>query len=209
MTSGPRKCQNIKRITTMAVFVTAAMLAHLSPALAAGAGVTDAGYSNIDRDAEPSAPLCLFQDVNAPGQATIITLSNLGTFNSNPDPVRTTARFEATESFYFGPGGTFSDSLCTIPTALDSDGGITGTLTVAAHVECGPTTATYNRVGTQYTIRTTTPSTCTDKRPNPDTTETSNLTFTGTQLACQRGVADPCGGGSQSQEFTGTYTQGP
>jgi len=179
------------RASGVAVIATAAVLAPMSPAWAAGSGVTKDGVSNINQVGEPEIPLCL------PATATTITLENFGIFNSNPTAVNTTAKFRSTANYFFGPTGTFSDKFCTVPVA------VVGELDVSGGATCnGPAgAAEYRRVGSDYVIRTTSPITCTRAA---SANETSNLTFTGTQLACG-GPVDPCASGP---EFSGDYVQG-
>jgi hypothetical protein len=105
-------------------------------------------------------------------------------------------------TYYFGPGGTYSDPLCTVPYAVP------GTLSVSQNVNCTATSATYQRIGTQYTIMTnpTDPTICSSSQTVVPT-EHDLLVYTGTQQACQETQPDPCGGGMQSMELMGSYTQ--
>ena len=189
----------IMRAGLVALIAGTALLANVAPASAAGAGATTNGYSNVTGNAAPTVPLCL------PAPRTSITLFNTGTFNSNPNSINTRTQWDATEDYYFGPGGTYSDSQCTTLTAVH---GALKVLGSGAHCDSGSggaaVAATYRRVNSQYTIATTTAATCV-RTGSPD--ETSNLTFTGTQLACDPNTNN-CGDGSNSVEFTGSYTQG-
>lgn len=175
---------------------------QIGPAAAQGAGTTTSGYSNINKVTPTmTVPLCLQPDAN-----TTIKLFNVGTMNGGPsnpnNDLKTTADFtqDPNVTYYFGPGGTYSDPSCTMPYAVP------GTLSVSGNVKCDATNATYQRIGTQYTIMTTNPTICSSAQTVVPT-EHDLLVYTGTQQACQPTGPDPCGGGSQSQEFAGSYTQ--
>lgn len=185
--------RSLRRASAVAVIATVALLTHVSPASAAGSGATTNGYSNVHQVGNPQVPLCL------PANSTSITLYNLGTFNSNPTPVNTTATFTSSANYFFSPAGTFSDSSCTMASA------VLGTVAVSGGATCTSVPATYRRVGTNYVIGTSTATTCT-RAGSPN--ETSNLRFTGTQIPCL-GPADACGpDGPSAKEFSGVYAQG-
>lgn len=184
--------RNVRRVGVVLLVAAAAMLTQISPASAAGSGVTHNGESNIHVEhplPPPGGNLCL------QANSTTITLFNTGTFTfGTSSATETKAVWTQTDTtYYFGPGGTYSDSNCqTLAsvggslTVTDKDPG-GGTLTCTS-------TATYQRTGSSYVITTT-------------GTGCGSLSFTGTQLACSTGPADPCGSGPSSVEFTGNYTQ--
>src|SRR3712207_6548304 len=171
---------SVRRAGGMALAASVALLTYMAtPAFAHGSGQTTGGHSNVTGNAvpDPTQPLCLL----AP--RTTITLYNTGTFNDTSG-ITHTARFTATEDYYFGPGGTYSDSTCTTRTAVD------GTLDTTGGANCEETTATYQRVDSTYTITTTASTTCDLAGGGNDNHTTNNLTYTGTQLACTpEGVA--------------------
>jgi len=184
----------------LALFVSVALLGSASPASAHGSGTTIGGESNITGQGTITTPLCL------PAPRTTITLYNTGTFNDTSG-IEHTARFVASEDYYFGPGGTYSDSACTMATAVD------GTLTVSGEADCDPVSATYERRDSNYIIQTTTSTLCDLQGPGDDM-HVSNLTYVGTQVACTQtatsppvNTCDPVQPGGPEQEFLGTYTQ--
>lgn len=188
--------RSVRRGGGLALLAGVALVTAMAvPASAHGSGTTTSGHSNVTGNATPNplAPLCL----QAP--RTTIVLDSTGTFNGQSS-VFHRATFTASEDYYFGPDGTFSDSSCTIPYAVP------GTLDVggASGADCEPVSATYQRVDTQYKIVTTAQTLCTVGVGQNTFSDTANLTYAGTQLAC--GVAN-CGEGVNSVEFTGTYTQ--
>lgn len=191
--------RSLRRASVVAMITTAALLTHVSPAaaVAAGSGVTTNGYSDINETGTPEVPLCLQARTGA-----TITLYNKGTFNGGAATLDTEAEYRASEGFYFGPDGTFSDSACLSPKA------VRGKLSVTGGASCprGATdNATYQRVGNDYVIKTTANVNCTAN----GTTESSALTFTGNQNPCV-GPVDPCGpDGPTATEFAGEYTQTP
>lgn len=181
--------KSVRRASAIVVIATASVLPHMSPALAAGAGVTTAGYSNINQVGQPQAPLCL------PVTSTYIKLYNSGTFNNGP-ALDFTAEFNSSVKYWFGPHGTFKDSQCTMPTGTTF---ITGSLTVktsSGTTLCTVTNATYDRVGTNYVIKT------------PSGTCGNPLVFTGVQNPCFPAGPSVCEpDGPTSREFVGEYTQ--
>lgn len=184
-----------RRGSIAALVAIGGLLLTTAPAWAHGTGATTNGYSNVDIVAEPEAPLCL------PAGDLEIELYNVGTFNNSPGPYETEAQFSGNETFYFGPGGTYSDNQCDVPAAVE------GTLTVSGDVTCTAADAEYQRIGTGYTIETTETTTCTIT--GTSNSDISNLLFFGTQQACDPDpMVDPCGPpGSSSLEFVGEYTQ--
>lgn len=195
------------RAGVVALAASAALLGQMSPAWAGGSGVTTNGYSNIDKTAATTTPLCL--QVSTGGTSdprTSITLFNTGTINNDPTVYNTRTQFDATTSYYFGPGGTYSDSQCTVPYAVPGTLKIIGN---SIHCDSGSggaaVPATYQRTGSTYTITTTSGIVCAG---TTTPSYSSTFTFTGTQLACTPSP-DNCGSGANATEFSGTYTQSP
>lgn len=185
-----------RRASVAAAIAIVGLLMTMPPAWAHGAGVTTNGASTIHGDAEPTAPLCLpFTDTLE------INLWNTGTFNDDVALYDTVATFTSEQDFFFSPAGTFSNSLCTTPTA------VMGTLTVSGDVTCGSVDASYTRRTSEYEIETEEPTSC-DGHP------AEHLKFIGTQTACSGEAPDPCdpnntpNNDSDNVEFVGTYTQG-
>jgi len=188
---------------------TAGLLTHIAPASAHGTGETKKGSSNIDKLATPASPLCLSPELN-----TKITLpENTGSFN---DAAGRTFKAEWTQvanlTYYFGPNGTYSDNMCTIPYAVP------GTLAISAGPgggaeSCVDVAATYQRGdGTaanagKYTI-TTGATTTSCKIGTVVHPHGSTWSFTGTQLACSEQVECDPPGPIGPVEFTGNYVQG-
>ncbi|HUP70913.1 MAG TPA: hypothetical protein VM142_14030 [Acidimicrobiales bacterium] len=187
----------VSRAGAVALLATAALLTQISPASAHGSGTTTGGHSNIDKIAEPASPLCLKVDI-LDSPKTKITLFNTGTANDG-QTVTFDAIFEATETFWFGPGGTYLNDQCS-----GDPQPVAGTLHTTGNLQCDSVNATYKRTGSTYTITT---GTNTTNCKIGGVGHTSTLTFTGTQLACSF-AADNCGTGTNSVEFTGTYSQG-
>ena len=160
------------------------------PASAAGAGKTLAGYSNTTGNGEPSAPLCL--------PATGVTIKLYSTPSLTSDTKSITTTFKSIVDFWFGPGGTFSDNLCTKPTGATTP--ITGNLAVSGPgISCSLASADYQRVGTDYVIRTLVA-----------TGPCGDLKYTGVQKPCGPApLPDTCGpDDNTASEFQGTYVQG-
>ncbi|MDQ4145831.1 MAG: hypothetical protein M3198_19200, partial [Actinomycetota bacterium] len=184
------------RARVAAMIAAASLLLPISPAWGAGSGVTTNGASNVNQTGSPTdVPPCLKAAANLK-----IDLWNKGTFNNSTQPFDTVAAFSSSDSYYFSPAGTFSDPLCTMPKA------VLGKLTVTGGVGCTQVSATYRRVNTDYVIQTTQATTCTIA--GTTNSETSNLKFTGEQIACV-GPVDPCdpqgtsSDDSDNVEFTG------
>jgi len=177
----------------MAMVAGAGLLSTMSPASAVGAGVTTNGYSNTTGNAQPEIPLCL------PATGITIKLYSVGPFNSAAAAVPTTTTFTSTTDFWFGPAGTFSNSLCTIPTDAPVLGTpITGTIGVTGAGGCTGATgaASYRRVNSNYEIHST-GGTC------------GALVHTGSQQPCAPVGPDTCGpDGPTATEFAGSYVQG-
>lgn len=173
------------------------------PAWAHGVGVTTNGASNITGDAtpDPEDPLCL------PADDTSIKLWNVGGFNNNPGLFDTVATFTSAQTYYFGPGGTYSDDQCEDLTE------VLGTLSVSGDVICDSVAATYQRVTSAYVIQTTQSTTCAIKGTGNSHAE-EHLKFTGVQQACGGPMVDPCdpngtrSDDSDNVEFTGDHEQG-
>jgi hypothetical protein len=195
------------KAATVTLVASAAVLSQTSAAWAGGSGVTTNGYSNIDKTAATTTPLCLQNSTGgASDPRTSITLFNTGTFNNDTTVYATRTQFDATTSYYFGPGGTYSDSQCTVPYAVPGTLKIIGN---SIHCDSGSggaaVPATYQRTNSTYTITTTSSIVCAG---TSTPSYSSSFTFTGTQLACTP-TPDNCGSGSNSTEFSGTYTQSP
>lgn len=190
-----------KRASAAAMIAAVSLLLPISPAWAAGSGVTTNGASNVNQTGDPTdVPPCLQAAANLK-----IDLWNTGTFNDSTQLFDTVATFSGSESYFFSPAGTFSDDLCTMPKAVP------GTLKVAGDVACPAASATYQRVNSDYVIQTTQTTTCTIA--GTTNSETSNLKFTGEQIPCG-GPVNPCdpqgtaSDDSDNVEFTGVYAQG-
>jgi hypothetical protein len=195
--------KGVWRASAVAVVAGAALLVPMSTAYAArGSGVTHHGYSNITGTAplstDPNEPLCLF--VSDANNRTQVVLYNTGTFNGGTTFQSFKATFTATESYYFGPGGTYLNSSCSGTTDQ-----IEGTLSLTGGVHCNDTDATYERIAATYTISTADSITC-SINPGGSSVTSSDLTFTGIQLACDASTNN-CGEGANSIEFTGNYSQ--
>jgi hypothetical protein len=199
--------RGLPRAAAMALAVSAAILNQMSAAWAGGSGATTNGYSNVDKTAPTATPLCL--QISTGGTSdprTSITLFNSGTINNDTTVYNTRTQFDATTSYYFGPGGTYSDSQCTTPYAVPGSLKVVGN---SVHCDAGSggaaVSATYQRVNSTYTITTTSSIYCAGTTTS---SYASTLTFTGNQLACTPSP-DNCGSGSNAVEFTGTYSQSP
>ena len=195
--------RSVFRAGGIALFACVAMLSNMSPASAHGQGATYGGESTIDEQVTPSAPLCLRTSNNV-----TITLYNTGSFN-DVSLVTHVAVFTADDRFYFSPTGTYQDALCSIPEDIE------GSLSVGGHgstATCTNVDATYQRVGTLYTITTTEETSC-DVHGGGQDDHDSHLTYTGIQIPCgEPPFGVDCSSPNDPQhdpdiEFTGTYVQ--
>jgi hypothetical protein len=200
--------RSVWRASAVALVASAALVTQMSPAWAGGSGTTHHGHSNIDRLATPTSPLCLAVGDSSANPKTSITLYNTGTINTGSTQYNTKTEWNASVSYFFGPDGTYSDSACTVPYAVP------GTLKITGDgIQCddtqgpggGTVDATYQRVGSDYTITTTEAIYCEGASTS---SYSSGFTFEGTQLACSFAVEN-CLNGPNSIEFTGTYSQTP
>jgi hypothetical protein len=193
-----RKFRVGRRIAVVAA--AGLVFATMSPASAAGAGVTTSGETNVNVSGQlPAAPLCL------KATATTITLHNTGTFTAGIETFvgDTTGFFSTSTDYWFGPEGIFGDELCTTPTTVP------GTLSVTKVSGTGTVScsggASYSRVNTNAEITTAgnLGYSCT---VGATTATPSVLTFAGSQQPCLADfpVPDPC---TVATEWVGTYTQ--
>ena len=200
--------QKIKRASKAAAVATAGvLLATTSPAAAEPGSGVSTGSTNINvAGGQPAFPLCL------KATSTVITLNNTGSFSAVPSGATggvyvgtTTATFSTAVDFWFSPAGTFSNDMCTMPTAVPGRLIVTtGTPTLGTSVACdsGAGNALYNRVNTDAEIATADGNCVVNGGP----ALSSALAFVGSQQPClgDFGIPEPCGA---VPEWVGTYTQ--
>ena len=191
--------RNSKAAGTGAVVGVAALLATMSPAAAAGAGVTTGGWSTIDASGPISTPLCIYA-----GSGDEIRLANVGALQAGTALYAGTfnANFKL-GAFYFGPQGTYlsnSSGCVGAPQGVPVSGTITTTGGTGS-ITCTTLNGTYTRATDVYSIQVS--GSCGGVA--------TNFVFSGNQAPCL-GVligVDNCPESYSSTEFVGDYTQAP
>lgn len=188
----------------------AAMVPNVSPASAAGGGVS-MGETSID-ERPGGTPRCAEARSGA-----IITLHNDGTFQvgtSVPFVGATKATFTASRGFFFNPAGTFADGSCTMPLVVpgglqvvEETSLLPGAPANVGDVSCSGTGGYSRQASNVYVVTTAVGASTCSVNGSPQTSTV--LTFTGNQNPCLADfpVPDPCT--VPNTELVGVYTQAP
>lgn len=177
-----------------------AVLSSMSPALAAGGGVST-GSSDIAASGPVSTPLCIKSNTSP-----TITLNNVGSVQVGTGVYAGTSQATITlNQFYFGPEAVYPTAGCGTPGPVAlSAGGLSGSSPTGT-VSCTFTSGSYVRVTNAYTI--TASGSCSVTGPAGSSSGSVTFVFSGNENACLSDFGVPNCEAVSGGEFQGVYAQ--